>query len=68
MASSFLKGIQLGKVTPAPAGFEYVDVCANLCGADARSAKLQVCALCRVVHYCGKACQTADWKRHKVCT
>ena len=24
---------------------------------------LYVCVICRVTFYCGKACQTADWKR-----
>lgn len=65
LARQFLKGVQLGKVLPTPAGFKYVDVCTNLCGADARSTKLKVRTACRVVHYCGKACQKADWKRHK---
>ena len=50
---------------PPPAGREYVNVCANLCGADARSTKLQCCAACRVVNYCSKECQKTDWKRHK---
>jgi hypothetical protein len=65
LAARFLKGAQKSTVLPPPAGQEYVNVCANLCGADARCAKLQNCAACRVVNYCGKACQKADWRRHK---
>jgi hypothetical protein len=65
LAARFLKGAQKSTVLPPPAGQEYVNVCANLCGADARCAKLQNCAACRVVNYCGKVCQKADWKRHK---
>ncbi len=60
-----VKGAQKSIVLPPPAGREFVNVCANLCGADARSTKLQCCAACRVVNYCGKACQKADWRRHK---
>ncbi len=60
-----MKGAQKSTVLPPPAGHEYVSVCAALCGADARSAKLQNCAACRVVNYCSKACQKADWRRHK---
>lgn len=26
---------------------------------------LSVCSTCKAVSYCGKACQTADWKAHK---
>lgn len=29
------------------------------------SAKLFKCGSCSTTHYCGKACQKADWKRHK---
>jgi hypothetical protein len=65
LAARFLKGAQKSTVLPPPAGQEYVNVCANLCGADARCAKLQNCAACRVVNYCGKVCQKADWRRHK---
>jgi len=32
-----------------------------LCGALAP----QCCGRCKAVHYCSKACQTKDWKRHK---
>jgi hypothetical protein len=35
--------------------------CAN-CGAKER---LKKCGRCRIVSYCGKACQTAHWPRHK---
>ena len=62
LAARFLKGAQKGTVLSPPAGHEYVSVCAALCGADARSTKLQCCAACRVVSYCGKACQKADWE------
>lgn len=27
--------------------------------------KLSVCGRCKMVHYCGKECQTADWATHK---
>ncbi|EGD74099.1 hypothetical protein PTSG_13224 [Salpingoeca rosetta] len=29
-------------------------------------ARLQTCARCHCVWYCGRECQVADWKRHKV--
>ena len=46
LAARFLKGAQKSTVLPPPAGHEYVNVCAALCGADARSSKLQCCAAC----------------------
>jgi len=27
--------------------------------------EIQRCTTCKTVEYCGKACQTADWKKHK---
>jgi len=31
--------------------------------------KLKICAKCRIVFYCRKECQAADWERHKTyCT
>lgn len=33
----------------------------RLCGEKTKSK----CAACKNVEYCGKACQTADWKKHK---
>lgn len=30
-----------------------------------RQSPLKACAACQIVSYCGKECQTVDWKRHK---
>ena len=27
---------------------------------------LYICVKCKNIHYCGKACQTNDWKQHKL--
>ncbi|TFK94054.1 hypothetical protein K466DRAFT_467579, partial [Polyporus arcularius HHB13444] len=37
----------------------------DYCGKE-DGGKLQACSLCRSVHYCGRACQLADYKaRHR---
>ena len=38
-------------------------VTCSLCGQEMRKSKL--CAKCRSVCYCNKACQSADWKNHR---
>ena len=34
-------------------------------GEDARTKRGARCGKCRIVVYCGRACQRADWKQHK---
>lgn len=35
------------------------------CGTDMRQCKRKLCAGCRAVYYCGRACQKAHWKTHR---
>ncbi|KAF8066747.1 hypothetical protein FPV67DRAFT_1626779 [Lyophyllum atratum] len=35
-------------------------------GPDELKAELQQCSLCKSRYYCGRECQTSDWKTHKV--
>ena len=35
------------------------------CGGNYELSSLKSCGSCRKAHYCSKACQKADWKRHK---
>uniref|UniRef100_A0A7S0WVM5 MYND-type domain-containing protein n=1 Tax=Chlamydomonas leiostraca TaxID=1034604 RepID=A0A7S0WVM5_9CHLO len=37
----------------------------NKCGTVSDSAPLKRCTQCKVMAYCGKECQAADWKAHK---
>ena len=40
--------------------------CATIVGArEADSPRGKLCSGCRVVRYCGPACQKADWRAHK---
>ncbi len=50
--------------TPAPPGMRYVLAC-GACGKTDDEVKLLHCAACKSVCYCGAACQTLDWRRHK---
>jgi hypothetical protein len=50
------------KGQPLPASPEQVDSC-GLCGE--REGPLRACARCRAIKYCSRACQVADWRRHK---
>ena len=40
-------------------------ICAYCVEGTAETVQLTLCSGCRTVYYCGKACQTADWKRHR---
>ncbi|GMH53245.1 hypothetical protein TrRE_jg5491, partial [Triparma retinervis] len=35
------------------------------CGKEGEGVKITMCGKCRVVGYCGRECQVADWKVHK---
>jgi hypothetical protein len=55
-----------GAASPGRAG-EVMQACGR-CGITPdrlKSGKLQDCGACLKMRYCGKACQTADWKTHK---
>ena len=36
-----------------------------VCQKNGKNIHLQMCSKCNSIKYCGKTCQTADWKRHK---
>lgn len=40
--------------------------CANCARGAKLGGKLQRCSRCKLVHYCCRACQSADWKKHRV--
>ena len=48
---------------PGAVGFE--DRCARCAAPPSAGAKLLRCGRCRSVYYCGRACQTSDFKAHK---
>jgi hypothetical protein len=61
------KGSGRGAHGRGPSRAKKVWACAA-CGTTAQemeSGRLQQCSGCRSVRYCGKACQNADWPRHK---
>lgn len=38
---------------------------AKVCGNCGTGGKLKTCDRCRLTRYCGQACQSCDWKKHK---
>jgi hypothetical protein len=46
-------------------GFNRATKCAYCSKLSPDNVKNKYCALCRIITYCGDACQTADWDEHK---
>ena len=40
-------------------------LCCGNCGKDLKDSKPKRCSVCRMVCYCNKECQQANWKVHK---
>lgn len=43
----------------------YPGACNSCCMLTSKSQRLQRCASCQLVAYCGRDCQRSDWKNHK---
>ena len=51
-------GASVSKKAPLPEGSQ----CANCSAQDGDGVRLKPCSRCKLVSYCGKACQTPHWK------